>query len=152
MGSFPKPPNYHRLTHLFQTPFIKFISTELKAWNAIKQVNVDTYRWEDRWISPMSWKSYIYQCRHTGMNQLVQRLDKINSDSQWNQTFLIYWKRARPARLRQHLENTSIKRNDYYKINFDLLAQTPLISQWTNCSEMARHPGWLWQVFWNSNF
>lgn len=86
------------------------------------------------------------------MNQLVQRLDKINSDSLWNQTFLISWKRAQTTRLRQHLENTSIKKNDYYKINLDLLAQTLLISEWTNCSQRVKHSGSLWLVHRNSNF
>lgn len=112
------------LINLFQTPLIKYIPIELKThlipWGKLT-LTLTSKRIDEFLQSP---GCLIYQCKYIAVNQLVQRLDKINSDNLWNQTFLIYWKRAQTTRLRQHLENTSIKKNDYYKINLDLSAKT----------------------------
>lgn len=138
--------------NLFQIPLTRFPSTELKThllpWS--KLTLTLTRKRTDEFLQYPG--SLIYQCKYIEMNQLVQRLDKTNSDSLWNQTFLISWKGAQMTRLGQHLENTSIKKNDYYKINLDSLARTLLISKWTNCSQRVKQSGSLWLVHRNSNF
>lgn len=111
------------LINRFQIPLIKFIPIEMKT-HLIPRSKLTltlTRKMIDEFLPSPG--SLIYQCKHIGMNQLVQRLDKNQQCCHRNQTFLICWKGAQTTRLRQHLENTSIKKNDYYKINLDLLAQ-----------------------------